>query len=136
MRFDCILGDEFAFNNMASIDFIESVESEIGIMLPDDYRDFLQCSNGGEGFVGSHYIILWKIEELVEFNNEYEVNKYAPDFFLFASDGAGEAFAFKKNDKFIYIIPFIGMSCDSALIVSDSFSNFLKKLGNPNVELF
>src|ERR1044072_7362040 len=73
---------------------IRHFESESGLRLPDDYARFLQQTNGGEGFLGNAYVILWRVEELIEMNKAYEVTEYAPGLFLFGSDGGGEAFAF------------------------------------------
>jgi hypothetical protein len=47
--------------------------------------------NGGEGSVGDTYVILWRIEELIEMSKAYDVAEYAPGLFLFGSDGGGEA---------------------------------------------
>ena len=49
-------------------------------------------ANGGEGFVGRAYLILWPIEKLRELNDAYQVEQYAPGFLIFGSDGGGEAF--------------------------------------------
>ena len=34
--------------------------------LPDDYKEFMLWSNGGEGNIGSQYLSLWKIEDLMQ----------------------------------------------------------------------
>ena len=57
------------------------MEGRLGFQLPVDYRSFLLKSNGGEGFVGEHYLVLWKVEELIEFNRDYAVDEWAPACF-------------------------------------------------------
>src|SRR5262245_60194529 len=68
--------------------------ASLGHSLPPDYVQFLREHDGGEGFVGDNYLILWKAEELSTFNREYEVDQCAPGLLLFASNGGGEGYAF------------------------------------------
>ncbi|MER8621861.1 SMI1/KNR4 family protein, partial [Mesorhizobium sp. M1409] len=90
---------------------VDGLSSRLGVALPKDYTNFLKEHNGGEGFIGDSYIIFFKAEELVDFNREYEVEKYAPGILLFASNGGGEAYGFDTEDAAMPIvrIPFIGM---------------------------
>jgi len=90
----------------------------------------LKKTNGGEGFIGENYLILWGVEELVQFNNEYEVQDYAPGLVLFGSDGGGEGYAFdtRKTPTSIVQVPFIGMDLMYARPRADSFSEFITKL--------
>jgi hypothetical protein len=37
-------------------------------------------ANGGEGFIGKHFVRLWRIEELANRNQDYQVAEYAPEF--------------------------------------------------------
>jgi len=96
------------------------------------YRRFMSEQDGGEGFVGGRYLILWRTSELVTFNREYEAWKYAPGLLLFGSNGGGEAFAFdtRDNSMKVVMVPFIGMSLNDAKTVADSFDNFLSNLAN------
>src|SRR5258706_13646045 len=88
----------FNGNSPAANSALQKFDQEAGFRLPDDYLQFLQQTNGGEGFVGANaYIILWPIEELIKMNKAYEVAEYAPGLFLFGSDGGGEAYAFDKH---------------------------------------
>ncbi len=109
---------------------IGEAEKEIGKPLPADYRAFLLRHNGGEGFIGKHYLILWKTEELAQFNREYEVEKYAPGLVAFGSSGGGEGFAFdtRKAPYQVVQMPFIGMSLSDAVRVADSFEKLLEKM--------
>jgi cell wall assembly regulator SMI1 len=70
---------------------------------------------------------LWRVEELRAFNNEYEVEKYAPGLLFFGSDGGGEGFAFDLRTPQLTIVqvPFIGMSLTDAIPVASNFQEFL-----------
>jgi len=114
----------------ASVAALEAVEAAIGRPLPKDYKDFLLSNDGGEGFISVNYLILWKAEELVGFNREYEVEKYASGFFLFGSDGGGEGYAFdmRGGEPAVVAVPFVGMSLRYASPCAPDFQNFLRTL--------
>jgi SMI1-KNR4 cell-wall len=109
---------------------IRQFETESGFRLPDDYAGFLQQTNGGEGFVGNAYVILWRVEDLLEMNDAYQVAEYALGLFLFGSDGGGEAFAFDRRSDAnpIVAVPFVGMDLKRAHPVAPNFESFLEKL--------
>ncbi|SRR6266487_5605684 len=109
---------------------IRQFEMESGFRLPDDYAQFLQQTNGGEGFVGNAYLILWRIEELLEMNKDYQVAEFAPGLFLFGSNGGGEAFAFDMRSDAMPIVsvPFVGMELSSIIPIAPDFKAFLEAL--------
>ncbi len=109
---------------------IRQLESEAGLRLPEDYANFLQQSNGGEGFVGNAYIILWRVDDLLEMNRSYQVADHAPGLFLFGSDGGCEAFAFdtRTDSKPIVSVPFVGMELTLARSLGSNFKAFLEEL--------
>lgn len=109
---------------------VERLPSTLGVALPRDYLDFLLQHNGGEGFIGGNYIVIWKAEALADFNREYEVGKYAPGLFLFGSDGGGEGYGFDTQSEAMPIVrvPFIGMSRDDAELVATNFPDLFTNL--------
>jgi hypothetical protein len=98
--------------------------------FPKDFIDYLKRQNGGEGFVGNEYLMLWKLEELEEFNREYEVHEYLPDVLLFGSNGGGDAYGFSTDTMpwKVIKVPFVGMSPDDCERIAASFSEFLEVL--------
>lgn len=117
-------------NHGASEDAIRDASVLLGCSLPDDYTQSLRSHDGGEGFIGGNYLILWKVEELGIFNREYEVEKYAPGLLLFASSGGGAAYGFDTRDSAMPVVrvEFIGMNLDEAERVASSFTDFLRLL--------
>jgi hypothetical protein len=75
MRLRTLLS-RFQLSASVSPEGIEAFEKGTNVTLPADYREFLGFANGGEGFIGPHsYAMLWKLEELIPFNNEYQVQE-------------------------------------------------------------
>jgi hypothetical protein len=109
---------------------LQNAMEELQCSPPADYVAFLRLHNGGEGFVGENYLILWKIEELKPFNDEYEVAEYAPGLLVFGSSGGGEGYAFDtRQDAWTVVrVPFIGMDLQYAIEVGRGFSDFLRQL--------
>jgi len=126
---DEILAD-FSGETPGSEQLVGGAEKDIGKPLPADHRAFLLRHNGGEGFIGKHYLILWKAEELAQFNREYEVHEYAPGLIAFGSTGGGEGFAFdtRETPYPVVQVPFIGMSLNDAVRVADSFQKLLERM--------
>lgn len=124
--------DHFTPNGSVDESLLKETELHFGCSLPQQYKSFMSENDGGEGFVGEQYIILWRVNELVEFNNDYEALKYAPGLLLFGSNGGGEAFAFDTRDVKlpIVMVPFIGMSLVDAILVAGSFEDFFLKLAD------
>jgi hypothetical protein len=74
---------------------------------------------------------VWRADQVVRYNTEYEFPKYAKGFVCFGSNGGGEAYAFDCRDGVasgVVQIPFIGMSPDEALPVAETFEKFIASL--------
>ena len=125
-----MLLSKFNKNPPAQGNSIRDFESESGIKLPTEYVQFLEASDGGEGFLGEAYLILWRIGELKEMNKAYQVAEYAPGLLLFGSDGGGEAFAFdlRSGKSGIVSVPFVGMELSLARPLAENFDSFLEAL--------
>jgi hypothetical protein len=110
-----------------SAETLRTAERDIGTILPDDYRSFLLQHNGGDGFIGEHYLILWSAEELSIFNEGYEVSKHAPGLLIFGSTGGGDGFAFdtRTSPYRVMQIPFVGMGVAEEFLVAGGFNELL-----------
>ena len=54
-------------------------------------EEFMLGSNGGEGNIGSQYLSLWKIEDLMQLNKEYQIQKYlSKKSLVIGTDGRSE----------------------------------------------
>lgn len=92
--------------------------------------EFFKAHDGGEGFIGDGYIIFWRVEEVVDFNREYEVGTYAPGIFWFASNGGGEGYGFDTSDVAMPVVrvPFIGMDRQHAILVARDIPDLFAQL--------
>lgn len=71
---------DFEFNESTDYD----IKEIYGNQLPSDYLQFMHKHNGGEGNVGKNsYMQFIKLEELVEYNNDYQISNHFPDCFAF-----------------------------------------------------
>lgn len=98
------------------------------LKLPIGFIDFFIESNGADIQTEEKFILLWPLTEMIKLNEDYEVEIYAPDYFIFGSDGGDMAFALHKKDGNIYELPFIGMSNDEATFIASSFIDFIKNI--------
>jgi SMI1 / KNR4 family (SUKH-1) len=122
--------EKFNLEPPVSDEVIRSAETALKLKLPDRYVAFLKAGNGGEGFIGESYAILWDVSEIEALNQSYESGKVAPGLLIFGSDGGDEAFGFdtRSADWLIVQIPFIGMSWDLARPLGSTFDQFLENL--------
>ncbi|WP_082938991.1 SMI1/KNR4 family protein [Mitsuaria sp. 7] len=123
---------DWEINAGASPEDIARVNAEFGGQLPAAYLRFIALHDGGEGFVGDNFLVLFRIGELAQFNREYEVADYAPGLLLFGSSGGGEGFAFDTREPGwpIVQVPFIGMALDVALDVAPTFEGLFEVLAD------
>jgi hypothetical protein len=96
--------------------------------LPADYLSAVDEFGGREGFIGETYLRLYRLEELVGLNVAYEVPALFPQVILFASNGAGEAFAFPLGQAGVLQVPFLPLSTEHAGRVASSFTEFVRLL--------
>lgn len=109
---------------------IDRLKKAVTPCLPGEYLEFIGAINGGEGFVGRSYVILWRAEDLIAMNMAYEAPSFAAGLFLIGSDGGGEAFAFdlRMAGKPIVTVPFVGMSLDAVRFVALGLWAFFERL--------
>lgn len=125
----------FTKNPPLSSEMIQKIISGVNYSFPNGYIDIFEYMNGGDGMIGRYsYLILWKLDELTEANENYEVDEYAKGFVIFGSDGGGTAYAFQKENGNIVSFPFIGMIDEGINFISSNFAGFLDKLENVDYE--
>ena len=107
----------------------EEMISEVnGVLLPADYLAFMQDHNGGEGPLGeNNYGRFFRLEELEEINNEYDVPNSWPGYVVIG--GKDDALWAYNPSKGIYCqIDSCNIDDDTYYTISKSFEEFLIKM--------
>ena len=119
---------EFDFNEKPK----ELISEVNGLVLPDDYLVFMSGHNGGEGPLGeNNYGRFYRMEELQEVNDDYEVGKWWPGYVVIGTDGGGELWAYNPNIKIYCQIDSCNIEDDSGdtyTTISSSLAEFLLKM--------
>jgi SMI1/KNR4 family protein SUKH-1 len=74
--------------------------------IPDYYVDFLNKSNGAEGFVGTVPLFLLRAEEIDEINIAAAIDEFVPGLVIFGSDLSGISYAFDTRQEHAPIVEF------------------------------
>lgn len=124
------LTESFSGNAPVNKQLFNEVISVLNFNLPADYLEFIENYNGGEGQIGKNgYLMLWPIENLLPYNNEYQFDVYAPKYFVFGKDAADTAFAFDKSDSAIWEFGFLAnLETDPPKFCGKTFTDFLQYL--------
>jgi hypothetical protein len=121
------VGPTFHLNPGAFEPLVQRTLTELSGRLPDDYLDFMRHSNGGEGFLGGHYLRLDQLQDLAGLNRVFADIEDVRDVVWFGGNGGGEAFGFDWASNGVIVEgPMIGMERATLLRCADTFIEFLK----------
>lgn len=101
------------------------VSLENSFPLPNDYKEFMSWSNGGEGNIGSNYLSLWKIEDVMQLNNEYQIQKYLSEKSLaIGTDGGDNCIGFYLGESTtLFLQPLGDLDLSENRFLSSSFTD-------------
>jgi hypothetical protein len=77
----------------------------------------------GELSVEPEWYVLWRPEEVDEFNKDYQLERYAPGFITFGGNGGGELLVVNEAGEVFYM-PAIGMEPESAIKIAENLQEF------------
>lgn len=122
----------FEKNPGAEVSAIRQVIQTLNLDLPSEFFDLYLYMNGGEGFISDSYCRFYAVEDLIPLNEVFLVKEFAPELFIFGSNGGGEAFAFNiKNIPCSSVeIPFIPMDIKWAKSLGNTISDFFSHLSS------
>ena len=113
---------DFDFNNKTDY----KIKEVNGIKLPKNYLEFMSKNNGGEGPIGKNiYGWFYKLEELVDVNNEYEVQKWWPGYVVIGSDMGDSLWAYNEEKHIYCEIDSLNGNDNTYFCISNSFKEFL-----------
>ena len=109
-------------------DLQEPPEELLSEAIPADFLSAVRHIGGHEGFLGQQYLRLYRYEELIDLNQQYQIPDYNPEIFIFGADGIGEAFGFIFGTDTVVKIPLIPIPKEQADIITNGFGSFLNVL--------
>ena len=77
----------------------------------------------GELAVEPEWYVLWRPEEVEEFNRNYQLSEFAPGFVTFGGNGGGELLVVNEQGE-VFCMPAIGMAPDTAIKIASSLQEF------------
>lgn len=110
-----------------SHDHLRTIEAELRIEFPADYRQFIGDNDGLDADFGGSYLALWKLDDLVSLNIGYEMTDTLPGLVIIGSDGGGEAIAFdfRQTPPPVVLVNFVSAGWDDAVVQAKTFSEFM-----------
>ncbi len=104
--------------------------------FPEDYISFMKNLEDNEINSESGYIELFPLKKSEEIIKEYETEELLANFVAIGTNGGGVGIFFNKTNNNIYSIPFVGMEENDAVLLANSFSEFLYKFENNELEIY
>lgn len=125
--------DEYNFSRrQANIrSTIEMLEYKVGFLLPGDYQEYLAHYSAFEGTIKNTFVKLWDIDQLIAYNEGYEIFKSMPNTFGIGSNGSGGLLAIEREDSGLisYVLtPFTLLDPCKNEYLASSFSELIEKL--------
>ncbi|MGQ8876181.1 SMI1/KNR4 family protein [Delftia sp. NA_296.1] len=96
--------------------------------LPGDYTQWMYWSNGGEGDFGALYLVFWPLNEIVQLNREFCIQKYlGAKALCFATDGGRVGYVFRSlpNDCSVWSVPLGDLDWNAARKLGENLGSTL-----------
>ncbi|WP_175620651.1 SMI1/KNR4 family protein [Chryseobacterium schmidteae] len=116
--------------NKIDFDF-KIIEEQIGFPLPQDYKNYLiqYCEN--ENLIGQEYVRLWSVENLLEWNLDFQIFEFLPKTIAIGDNGNGEFIGIEFTQDYKYEIilsTFTDLDPEYNIQIGKSFTDFIEKL--------
>ncbi len=105
------------------------VERELGVTFPVDYGTFVVGDEGVDRDFGGSWLMLYRLDQLVDLNRAYDRSQSHPGLVFIGSDGGGEGvgFDFRTTPPPIVLVNFVSSGWTEALIQAPSFDDFMEQ---------
>lgn len=119
----------------APADVLDALRRDAPVILPEELFAFYAVSNGGEGEleIEPGWFALWRAEDILSLNLEYNVDQQYPRYFGFGSNGAGEMLAFEVTNGRCGRVAMLAFIGGEPIVIATSFSQFIMAIGRPYV---
>lgn len=124
----------------ASPQEIIAAEQGFSIQLPSEYRDMLIRWKGGEGTFGKIYMVFWPINELMQLNNYFQIQRYlGPHIVAIGTNGGGIGICLDfrdfENRPRLVAVPLGDLDINELLELGQSFEDGILNSINENVSI-
>ena len=112
---------------------IAKIENTIHFPLPEDYLFYVTNYVENEGFVGNEFLRLWDLDDLLQFNTEYQITQSLKNTIGIGENGSSEFIAIEYMGNMNYrlvLSPFIDLNSKYHIEVGNSFTDFFQRLQN------
>ena len=114
------------------LDFnFNTIKDKIGFDLPQDYKDYATEYDENEDFIGKEYVRLWSLENLIDWNTDYQIFENLPNTIAIGDNGNGEFIGihFVKNIYYeIILSTYIDLDPEYNIEIGKSFTDFIERL--------
>lgn len=114
---------------------IRAAERQLGVVFPDDYREWLLSTNGTEAWFGEVFLMLYSLDDVVAVTRAAEPDERLPKYVAIGSDGGGEslAFDFRSSPPPVVMINHVSAGWHEGLPQAASFGAFMaqREAGKP-----
>lgn len=101
---------------------IDNLETRLGRGIPDQYRDLLQAA---DGFILNNGLHIYSSDYIVERNETFEVNKYAPGYLAIGDDSGGRSILIRFEGGGVYLVDQGSMHPDDMKKVAESLAEWI-----------
>lgn len=118
------------FNSPATSEQIVSLENQLKIELPHDYKEFLKFTNGFEGFVNEFFVRFAPVDQIYQ-STQDNCAEFFPWAIYIGTNGNVEMFVIdKRQTPYQFgLLPFIADDNDF-IPLGDTFEKFIERLYN------
>lgn len=105
------------------------VERELGVTFPVDYRTFAVANEGVDRDFGGSWLMLYRLDQLVDLNRAYDRSQSHPGLVFIGSDGGGEGvgFDFRQTPPSVVLVNWVSSGWTDALVQGPSFEDFMEQ---------
>lgn len=124
---------DFPKRNVESSVQIEDIQAHLKYDLPEDYVFYAENYLGIDQFIGSEFVKLWSLEEIIDGNLDYLIFEELPQTLAIGTNGSGEFIGIEFDDDNslkIILSPFIDLDVKYHTEIGNSFTDFLVRLDN------
>jgi len=126
-------GHQWDGNPPASEAEIAELVAKLPAPLPEEYLALLRLSDGGTAMLSGYpsYVRVWPARTAIEYNRDYEVQRWLPGFVGFGDNGGPDMVGFdtRRGEPYpVCAVPFAPMEWAAAMGTVPDFGAFIRQL--------